>query len=105
MTLSDITLPVTYEWGVSNALVFAEDLAVRLAEVQAEYGDPRHVPSPRLLTDGRYMLTADILTECVPGGLVYGGFSELDASRFDEISLVPWADAVALLPQPDPVEP
>ena len=105
MTLSDITLPVTYEWGVSNALVFAEDLAVRLAEVQAEYGDPRHVPSPRLLTDGRYMLTADILTECVPGGLIYGGFSELDASRFDEIEVVPLADALALLPQPDPVDP
>ena len=102
MTLSDITLPVTYEWGVSNALVFAEDHAVRLAEVQAEYGDPRHVPSPRLLTDGRYMLTADILTECVPGGLIYGGFSELDASRFDEIEVLPIADAIALLPEPDP---
>lgn len=102
MTLSDITLPVAYEWGVSNALVFANDLAVRLAEVQAEHGDPRHVPSPRLLTDGRYMLTADILTECVPGGLIYGGFSELDASRFDEIEVLPIADAVALLPEPDP---
>jgi len=102
MTLSDITLPVTYEWGIAYALVFAEDLAVRLAEVQAEHGDPRHIPSPRLLTDGRYMLTADILTECVPGGLVYGGFSNLDASRFDEIAVMPIADAVALLPEPDP---
>jgi len=102
MTLSDITLPVTYEWGIAHALVFAEDLAVRLAEVQAEHGDPRHVPSPRLLTDGRYMLTADILTECVPGGLIYGGFSHLDASRFDEIEVLPIADAIALLPEPDP---
>jgi hypothetical protein len=102
MTLSDITLPVAYEWGVSNALVFADDLAVRLAEVQAEHGDPRHVPSPRLLADGRYMLTADILTECVPGGLIYGGFSHLDASRFDEIEVLPIADAIALLPEPDP---
>lgn len=102
MTLSDITLPVTYEWGIANALVFAEDLAIRLGEVQAEHGDPRHVPSPRLLTDGRYMLTADILTECVPGGLIYGGFSHLDASRFDEIEVLPIADAIALLPEPDP---
>ena len=102
MTLSDITLPVTYEWGVSNALIFADDLAVRLAEVQAEYGDPRHVPSPRLLTDGRYMLTADILTECVPGGLIYGGFSELDASRFNEIEVLPIEDATALLPSGEP---
>jgi hypothetical protein len=102
MTLSDITLPVTYEWGIANALVFADDLFIRLGEVQAEHGDPRHVPSPRLLTDGRYMLTADILTECVPGGLIYGGFSHLDASRFDEIEVVPIADAIALLPEPDP---
>jgi hypothetical protein len=98
MTLSDITLPVTYEWGVAHALLFDAALAQRLGEVQAEHGDPRHVPSPRLLTDGRWMLTADILTECVPGGLVYGGFSQLDAERFSEIEVVPLADALALLP-------
>jgi hypothetical protein len=44
------------------------------------------------------MLHADILTECVPGGLVYGGFSQLDAGRFDEIEVLPLADALALLP-------
>jgi len=104
MTLSDLTLPVSYEWGVAHALVFDVALAQRLAEVQGQHGDPRHVPSPRRLTDGRFMLTADILTECVPGGLVYGGFSQLDADRFDEIEVVPLADALALLPvEPSPV--
>jgi hypothetical protein len=98
MTLADITLPVSYEWGVAHALVFDVSLAQRLAEVQAQHGDPRHVPAPRTLTDGRYMLTADILTECVPGGLVYGGFSQLDAGRFDEIEVLPLAEALALLP-------
>jgi hypothetical protein len=98
MTLADITLPVSYEWGVAHALLFDVSLAQRLAEVQAQHGDPRHVPAPRTLTDGRFMLTADILTECVPGGLVYGGFSQLDAGRFDEIAVVPLADALALLP-------
>jgi hypothetical protein len=73
-------------------------LAQRLAEVQAQHGDPRHVPAPRTLTNGRFMLTADILTECLPGGLVYAGFSQLDAGRFDEIAVVPLADALALLP-------
>jgi hypothetical protein len=28
-------------------------------------------------------------------------FTRLDASRFDEIALLPWADCVALLPQPE----
>jgi hypothetical protein len=98
MTLADITLPVTYLWGVAHALVFDAALAQRLAEVQAQHGDPRHVPAPRSLVDGRYMLTADILTECLPGGLVYGGFSHLDAGRFSEIAVVPLADALALMP-------
>ena len=98
MTLADISLPVTYTWGVDHALVFDAALAQRLADVQSQHGDPRHVPAPRQLTDGRWMLTADVLTECVPGGLIYGGFSHLDAGRFDEIEVVPIADALALLP-------
>ena len=98
MTLADLTLPVTYAWGVSHALVFDAGLAARLAEVQAGHGDPRHIPAPRRLTDGRFMLTADILTECVPGGLVYGGFSQLDAGRIGEIEVMPLAQVLALLP-------
>lgn len=104
MTLADLTLPVTYAWGVAHALVFDAALSARLADVQGKHGDPRHVPAPRLLTDGRFMLTADILTECVPGGLVYGGFSHLDAAKFGDIQVMPLADAVALLPAtPSPV--
>lgn len=103
MTLADVSLPVSYEWGVAHALVFDSALADRLAEVQSEHGDHRHVPAPRGLTDGRFMLTADILTECVPGGLMYGGFSHLDAGRFDEIEVLPLSEAVALLPaEPSP---
>ena len=89
MTLADLTLPVTYEWGATRALVFSAELAGRLAAIQAEHGDPRHVPAPRQLTDGRFLLAADILTECVPGGLVCDGFAHLDASRFNEIEVMP----------------
>lgn len=86
------------------AIVFDASMAQRLAEVQGEHGDPRHVPHARLLTDGRYMLTGDILLACQPGGVVHGWFSHLDASRFDQIEVVPLADAIALLPEsPSPV--
>jgi hypothetical protein len=102
MTLADVTFPVEYEWGRDHALVFDAALAQRLAEVQAEHGDPRHVPAPVRLTDSRWLLSADILTECLPGGLVYGGFSQLDAGRFYEIEVVPLEDAVALLPADSP---
>ncbi len=98
MTLDELDLPVTAEWGRQNALVFDAALAQRLAEVQAEHGDPRHVPVAVPLSGGRFMLLADILTECLPGGLVYLGFSQLDAGRFNEIEVLPLAEALALLP-------
>jgi hypothetical protein len=97
MTLADLTLPVELTWARDYALVFPAALAQRLAQVQAEHGDPRHVPNARPLTDGRFMLNADILTECLPGGFLHGGFSHLDAERFADIEVVPMADAVALL--------
>jgi hypothetical protein len=104
MTLADVSLPCDLVWAQAHALIFGTELALRLAEVQAAHGDPRHRPYARQLADGRYMLAADILLECIPGGLVYGGFSQLDSARFGEIQVMPWADAVALLP-PDPPEP
>lgn len=101
MTLSEVTLPVSYQWGCDHALLFGQALAQRLAEVHAQYGDPTIVPNPVPLADGRFMLTADILTECV-GGFLSVPFSHLDASRFDEIEVMPIADALALLPPSPP---
>ena len=98
MTLADIEFPVDLGWARNHALVFGPLLAERLAEVQELYGDSRHRPHAMPLSDGRFMLNADILTECLPGGLVHGGFSQLDAGRFDEIEVLPRAEAVALLP-------
>ena len=96
-------LPVPYHYAKQYACVFSAELADRLTTVQAENPEQFRV-TPLAMTDGRYLIRGAILSE-VPGGLYGGNFARLDASRFDEISLVPWADAVALLPQPDPVEP
>jgi len=81
------------------ALVFDAELRDRLIAVQEEFGDPRHVPSPVATNDGRWFLCGDILTECVEGGIVWQGFSHLDASRFDEIEVLPLAD---VLPPQEP---
>jgi len=96
-------LPLPYAYAKQWACVFSAELADRLTTVQAEYPQQFRV-TPLALADGTYMIRGAILSE-VPNGLYGGNFQRLDASRFDEISLVPWADAVALLPQPDPVEP
>lgn len=103
MTVLDLLprLPLTYEEGRGYGLVFGASLAQRLAEVQAQHPS-RLVAQPVPLADGRYLLCGDLLSE-VPGGLYGVGFSHLDASRFREIEVMAWADAVALLPPPTPL--
>lgn len=88
MTLADIALPIDSDFGRSHVLAFSLALCQRLVNVQAWYGDPRHVPNPVPLTDGRWCLSADVLTECLPGGLVYGGFSHLDPAGFVGIEVL-----------------
>lgn len=96
-------LPLPYAYAKQWACVFSQELADRLVEVQDENPEQFRV-TPLALTDGTFMIRGAILSE-VPNGLYGGNFARLDASRFNEIDLVPWADAVALLPQPDPVDP
>jgi hypothetical protein len=102
-TVADVLpfLPLPYDYAKQYACVFSQELADRLIEVQAANPQQFRV-SPLALTDGRYMIRGAILSE-VPNGLYAEGFAMLDPGRFDEIALVPFADALALLPQPDPL--
>ncbi len=101
MTLTDLPLPITAEQGRGYALVFGDALAVRLAEVWQEHGSTNCVPSPSLLTDGRWMLCADILTEIGPGGLLHAMWANVDqAVVVANVEVLSWAAAVALLPLP-----
>jgi hypothetical protein len=105
MKLADLTLPISYEHGKEFALVFTPALAQRLAELHALHGSRNCVPVPRTLTDGRLMLCADILTEIEPGGLLHDMWQAADKSvLMDAVEVIPWDDAVALLP-PDPPMP
>lgn len=102
MTLADISLPICYEEASGYALVFAPTLARRLAELHAQYGSSNCVPMPRALADGRLMLGGDILTEVMPGGLLADMWAAADkAALLPAVEVIPWDDAVALLP-PDP---
>ena len=101
MTLSDITLPVTYEWGRQYALLFTPALAARLAELHAQYGRPDCIAQPVTLTDGRMMLSADILTAIEPGGWLHAMWQKADkAVLLPAVEVVPIADAMALMPTP-----
>lgn len=99
MTLEDLTLPISYEQACGYAMVFTDKLAARLAELHAQYGSTNCVPVPTRLTDGRLMLGADILTECVAGGLLADMWEAADkAVLLPSVEVIPWADAVAMIP-------
>jgi hypothetical protein len=104
MTLSDLTLPISYADAKELALVFTPQLAARLAELHAQHGTTNCVPMPRVLTDGRLMLCADVLTEVGPGGLLQGMWEAADqAVLLPAVEVIPWSEAVAMLP-PDPLQ-
>lgn len=103
MTLADITLPISDAAAKQLALVFTPALAGRLAELHAQHGSANCVPMPRVLTDGRLMLCADVLTEVMPGGLLHAMWAAADqAVLLASVDVIPWADAVALLPPDAP---
>lgn len=107
MTLDQFLSAATpsYAEAKNYALVFSTDLRDRLESVQAEHGDPRHRVKPVGLTDGRWMLCADVLTEVGERGLYSAGFGYLDPALFSQVEVIAWADAVALLPQPEEEQP
>ena len=103
MNLSELNLPISYADARGLALVFTPQLAARLAELHGQHGSTNCVPVPRVLTDGRLMLSADVLTEIEPGGLLNAMWQAADKAVLGtSVEVMPWADAVALLP-PDPV--
>lgn len=103
MTLGDLTLPIPIETARGYALVFAPQLAERLAVLHAQYGTTNCVLVPRALTDGRMMLCADVLTEIGPGGMLQAMWEAADKTvLMEEVTVMPWEEAIALLPESAP---
>jgi hypothetical protein len=104
MTLADL-LPLVPTMTANDAkalaLVFDQTGCDALQQAQP---DGQHRAAPVQLTDGRWMLCADLLTEIHPGGLYAAAFARLPQDAFDQVEVMPWADAVALVPVPE-VEP
>lgn len=101
MTLDELELPMAWADCKDLALVYPYEIAVALYQVQAEHGDPRHVPVGRELSDGRWMLCGDVLSEVGPGGILAGAFGYITPELMEAVEVVPLADALALLP-PEP---
>lgn len=104
MTLADITLPIGLGESRQLALVFTSQLASELADLHAACGSPNCVPVPRVMIDGRQMVSADILTEVEPGGLLREMWERLDIPTvLAAVDVISWDAAVAMLPQDPPL--
>lgn len=98
MTLSELTLPVPYEDCKDLALVYPYEVAVVLYGIQEEHGDRRHIPAGRQLTDGRWMLCGDILSEVGEGGIMSMAFAFITPELMASVDVIPLSEALALLP-------
>jgi len=104
MLLRDLSLPISDTDARGLALAFAPTLAVRLGQLHAAYGSTNCVPVPSPLTDGRLMLCADVLTEIAPGGLLAAMWGHADQAVLGaSVEVMPWDEAVALLPPAEPM--
>lgn len=99
MWLSDLTLPIPYADCKDLALVYPYEVAVSLYGVQEEHGDPRHVPAGRQLTDGRWMLCGDVLSEVGEGGILSQAFGYVTSEMMQSVEVVALAEALAMLGQ------
>jgi hypothetical protein len=104
MTLTDLLLVGNLPDADAKqyALVFDQGAHDALIAAQAQRPDAHHRVAPVQLADGRWILCADLLTEIGPGGLYADGFSLLPPELFALVVVMPWFDALALLPQPEP---
>jgi hypothetical protein len=64
---------------------------------QDEHNINRHRVNPVALTDGRWALNADVLTEAHQNGL-FAHVDLIDPDALAQVVAEPWADVLALLP-------
>ncbi len=100
MNLTDLALPISYADSSALVLVFSRPIAERLAELHAQFGTPNCVPVAGQLADGRWFLSARVLTEVGPGGLLHAMWQAADQSILGQaVEVMPWSDVAALLPR------
>ena len=77
-------------------LVFEASIAQRLQDAQPAY---QHQVAPITLTDGRFALCADLLTE--KDGIYAPTFQALDQTAFPQVEVVHQSAITELLPTPN----
>ena len=78
-------------------LVFSEELRNTLLSIQEANPLPYRV-SPQPITDGRYVLSADVLSEIGERGMFRENFQRLPTEMFSEVQVVAMSDIEDLIP-------
>ncbi|ATW62773.1 hypothetical protein SCBWM1_gp89 [Synechococcus phage S-CBWM1] len=85
--------------ATSRGLVFGSEVYDLIMSIQTP--EMPHRISPVATTDGRYLSCADILSEATRG-LYKPIFDQIPPETALSVEVVPWEEALALLPVPDP---
>ena len=80
-----------------HVLVFSEELCNILLAIQNENPSTFRV-APFRLTDGRYMLCADVLSEIGERGLFHDNFSLLPTEMFSEVQFISFSEIESVIP-------
>jgi hypothetical protein len=99
MWLSDLAIPMPYADCKDLALVYPYEVALTLYTTQQEHGDPRHVVTGQTLTDGRYMIAGEMLSEVGPGGLFAWIAEYMAPEIMAQVEVVPMSEVVGLVPK------
>ena len=83
------------------ALLLPLETVLAMQDAQEAVASERHKVQPVATTDGRWLVSADILPELDDDGLFRDALDHFDGTHLTGVEVVPWADGVALLPVPD----
>ena len=84
----------------AHALILDAAAVQAMQAAQDAVGSERHKVQPVATTDGRWLVSADILPELDDDGLFAPAMEHFDGTHLAGVEVVPWADGVALLPRP-----
>ena len=85
----------------AHALLLPLETVLAMQAAQEAVASERHKVQPVATTDGRWLVSADILPELDDDGLFRDALDHFDETYLAGVEVVPWADGVALLPTPD----
>lgn len=89
------------KWLVFTASL-AADLAAKQAAVVAQTGTVHRI-GPIALTDGRYAVSCDVVTE-INGGILTPHFQSLDQSKLALVEVLPHSEVEPLIPKPQDIQ-